>query len=172
MFFSHILSLFNLMNLWYFYLTFSAYCYTLIRPWSVPSSSGQTCVVTALSVNDCQITLPNITLSRPHVSGCHSLSECCCMDGCTCAYTQNKHGQRDWKSGLPVNKAVCCAEHSWTLFPLPKYRSPPTTVWRCVVFTAPLFSSLLSQSDTAHYSMVIHALICCRDDAQVWSAEM
>lgn len=76
-----------------------------------------------------------------------------------------------------MNKPVCGAKHSWTLYLLVKYR-PPTTVWRCAVLNAPhwmillIFSLLFSHSDISHYSMVIHALIYWHDDPQVLSDKM
>lgn len=123
-------------------------------------------------VNDCQITLPNITLSRPHVSDCHSLSARYFTDGCSCAYTPNKHGPGDWKSGLQTSEP---AKHSWTVCVPVKYRLPPTTVSEvCCAKSSSLDGSslLFSHSDISHYQMVIHAFIYSHDGAQVLRAFM
>lgn len=123
-------------------------------------------------VNDCQITLPNITLSRPHVSGCHSLSACYFTDGCTCAYTPNKHGPGDLDIWL-ANERACQAQ----LDTVCAGEIQAATRHSLEVCGAESSSSdgsslLFGHSDISHYQMVIHAFIYSRDGVQVLRALM
>lgn len=112
-------------------------------------------------VNNCQITLPNITLSRPYVSGCHCLSVGYSADGCTCAHTQNKHGRREVENlGRKWIIPRVVPKHSWTLLFAGEIWATHDSLRRCVALNAshwtllPFFSLLFGHSDISHYSVI------------------
>ena len=107
-------------------------------------------------VNDCHITLSNVTLSGPRVSGCHSLS--------VCHYARWTHMCIQIKWTWPENRnPLCCAKQQ-----LDNEIQAAThgSLEVCCVNSSWLDSSLL------FLSMVIHAGIYCRDDVQIFSDKM
>lgn len=71
------------------------------------------------------------------------------MDGCTCAYTPNKLGLREWVSGLQINKPACCANSQLDAVFASGVQAP------LKLPIGGFLSSLLSHSDMSHYSYVL-----------------
>lgn len=83
------------------------------------------------------------------MSGCHYLSVFYSTDGCTCAYTPNKLGQRGWISGLQLNKPACCAKSQLDTVFASEVQAP------LKLLIGGFLSSLLSHSDMSHYSYAL-----------------
>lgn len=93
------------------------------------------------------------------------------MDGCTCAYTQNKHGHRDWKPGISLcvvpstaGRCFCC----WNTGGHPRQFGGVLTLDSSSHLFNPLFSSVL----VIETFVSTHALIYFNDDVQVFSDKM
>lgn len=71
------------------------------------------------------------------------------MDGCTCAYTPNKLGLREWVSGLQINKPACCAKSQLDAVFASGVQAP------LKLPIGGFLSSLLSHRDMSHYSYVL-----------------